>query len=287
MSLAFYTPKIRFTYQQMRDMLLLQGKANDVMSEAWRTSCNCDIQYYRAGWKEAAEAIDHIGYKWWKKTPTNVPQAVLELIDIHHFALSHSLRAGYVALAFGDEDVPPGVGYEFTEAETEDVLHDVAEELSTMDNTITIEPIGKYASNDAYEKIQFSPSETVNGVHAEVDITKFPVVDLLEQFCHTTLNNAEPNWALLHALYDAFGVTANDVYEIYVSKNLLNIFRTSNGQRSNDYFKIWSGREDNEFLTDYCDSQKAAGTGLNVDDLLTYLTTEYEAQKASGTVAKA
>lgn len=48
-----------------------------------------------------------------------------------------------------------------------------------------------------------------------------------------------------------FGLTENYVYNMYVGKNVLNKFRTSNGQRRNTYIKKWHGKEDNVYLEQY------------------------------------
>ena len=47
--------------------------------------------YLRGAVMEAVEAIDHIGWKWWKMQEPNLKQAQIEIIDIWHFALSHYL----------------------------------------------------------------------------------------------------------------------------------------------------------------------------------------------------
>lgn len=265
--LAFYTPKIRFTREQLLDMLILQSKANDVMSDAWRLGCNCTHQYYRAAHMESSEAIDHIGWKWWKTTPCDMEQAKIELIDIKHFALGHTMREAYIATSVDGETF------------TDEAAEYAADHLLEMDMTVTIEPIGKYYSDDAYEKIQY--------LNNEVDIDKFPLVDLMELFNYNSLEQAEPNWPVLLAMFDAAGMTADEVYKIYVDKNLLNIFRTSNGQRTNDYYKLWDSVEDNVYVEKYREQKAIEGISYSVNDLLDYLQTTYSEFVAAGKIAKA
>ena len=257
--LLFYTPKIDFTTAQLKDMLILQAKANDVMSDAWRTSCNCTIPYYRAAVVEMFEAIGHIGFKWWKKEATNVNQTEMELIDGLHFALSHELRLTYTLQADQEPNAVLAID-EIAQITAESLVQEQHEAFS-------IDYVGRNASEDAYEKI-----EVVDG---EVDITKFDMKDLLELFIHNTLGAGEPDWAVLMALFDAAGMTADTVYEIYVNKNLLNIFRTSNGQRAGTYLKMWGGREDNEFIADYRNKAIAENRTVDVEELLEYLQTTY------------
>ena len=42
----------------------------------------------------------------------------------------------------------------------------------------------------------------------------------------------------------------NELYEQYVGKNVLNIFRQDHGYKHGTYKKIWNNREDNEHLVD-------------------------------------
>ena len=40
------------------------------------------------------------------------------------------------------------------------------------------------------------------------------------------------------------------LYRMYVGKNVLNFFRQDHGYKEGSYIKIWDGREDNEHLSD-------------------------------------
>lgn len=74
---------------QLVDMLRLQARLNAAVNVHWLAANN---PWTRAIWIEAAEGLDHIGWKWWKKQEPNVEQARIELIDIWHFALSDALQ---------------------------------------------------------------------------------------------------------------------------------------------------------------------------------------------------
>ena len=43
---------------------------------------------------------------------------------------------------------------------------------------------------------------------------------------------------------------ADDLFEQYVGKNILNFFRQDHGYKTGEYIKIWDGREDNEHLVE-------------------------------------
>lgn len=69
----------------LREMLSMQADMNARVNPAWLTA---GYQYLRAAAIEGAEALDHAGWKWWKKQDRDLGQLRMELVDIWHFALS-------------------------------------------------------------------------------------------------------------------------------------------------------------------------------------------------------
>ena len=69
-------------------MLSLQTSMNIKVDSNW---VEARYPYLRAVIIEAAEAIEHHGWKWWKKQEKDLPQLQMELIDIWHFILSEIL----------------------------------------------------------------------------------------------------------------------------------------------------------------------------------------------------
>jgi hypothetical protein len=41
------------------------------------------------------------------------------------------------------------------------------------------------------------------------------------------------------------GLNLNELYKLYVGKNILNQFRQDNGYKDGSYIKVWAGEEDN------------------------------------------
>lgn len=58
------------------------------------------------------------------------------------------------------------------------------------------------------------------------------------------------DFELMRDIIKDLGFSFSDVYRVYAGKNVLNLFRQHNGDKLGTYIKIWSGREDNEFLAD-------------------------------------
>lgn len=69
-------------------MLSLQARMNAKVDPNW---VQARYPYLRAVAIEGAEAIEHHGWKWWKKQEKDLPQLQMELIDIWHFILSEIL----------------------------------------------------------------------------------------------------------------------------------------------------------------------------------------------------
>lgn len=73
---------------QLVTMLELQSKLNSIVNANWLAA---NQAFLRAVFIESAEAIEHYGWKWWKKQTPNLGQVQIELIDILHFYLSDVL----------------------------------------------------------------------------------------------------------------------------------------------------------------------------------------------------
>lgn len=69
-------------------MLDLQSKLNTLVDKDWISK---RFPYLRAAFVEAAEALDHYGWKWWKQQAPDIPQVQMEISDILHFYLSDIL----------------------------------------------------------------------------------------------------------------------------------------------------------------------------------------------------
>lgn len=76
------------TRQQAETMITLQAAMNARVNPRWVEAA---YPYLRAALLEGAEAMEHHGWKWWKKQECDMGQLRMELVDIWHFALSHLL----------------------------------------------------------------------------------------------------------------------------------------------------------------------------------------------------
>ena len=73
---------------QRAEQLALQNRMNSTVNPDW---LRAGYAWHRAIMVEAVEALDHYGWKWWKKSEPDVAQVKIELVDIWHFVLSATL----------------------------------------------------------------------------------------------------------------------------------------------------------------------------------------------------
>lgn len=82
------------TEAMLASMLELQDRMNRKINPDW---LGAGYEFLRAVLVEAVEALEHYGWKWWKRQDPNLEQLRIELVDIWHFLLSH-----YLVRAAGD-----------------------------------------------------------------------------------------------------------------------------------------------------------------------------------------
>lgn len=208
-----------FSPSALKEMLTLQYHLNSGMAgDDWLRSETQAVPFYRAAAVEANEAIDHYGYKWWKKfdREANIGQVKLELVDIGLFVLSDEMRNTY-------------------RRHEADVL---------VDGTLQLE---KLVALTAERISELGVIELVNGTTDPEE--RF--LQMLERFaasCTMTKSATVRQWG---GLLDAINFSAQEVTLWYVGKAALNFLRDSNGQKQNTYTKIWWGVEDNVYLESF------------------------------------
>ena len=77
------------TEVQLISMLEMQNSMNSRVNANWLAANN---NWFRAIQVEGVEAIEHHGWKWWKKQECDMAQLRMELVDIWHFILSAALQ---------------------------------------------------------------------------------------------------------------------------------------------------------------------------------------------------
>jgi dimeric dUTPase (all-alpha-NTP-PPase superfamily) len=102
----------------------------------------------------------------------------------------------------------------------------------------------------------------------------------IELLAKETLIDQGAHFAIISGVMKHVAMPFDELYEIYVGKNVLNMFRQDHGYKEGTYLKIWDGREDNEYLADIlerldCNSESFRG------DIYEALTEYYPAGMAA------
>lgn len=253
-AVAQFNPTFEFTPVQLFEMLDLQSEANDVMATSWKQHTALTLPFYRAGHIESTEAIQHMGFKWWKKYVSAKPQAEMELVDILHFALSDALRMSSYS----------------PEVAVANLLQDTAQ--------VDFWAIGRFA-NTLFSGPMFARTPDNPKVSNMLEIDALEFNDIAEQFIARTILQGSCHMGLLYCMFQSLGVTPEKAHALYVSKNALNKFRTANGQIEGTYRKIWDSREDNDHLTEFVESELAEGNDISAQSIYNFLQQRYAQAK--------
>lgn len=119
-------------------MLDLQSKLNTLVDKDWISK---RFPYLRAAFVEAAEALDHYGWKWWKQQAPDIPQVQMEISDILHFYLSDILLD-----ANGDVEVASKIFLvECSDVSTQVTIDGVSYDIEEVDVSTLFELIAAFS----------------------------------------------------------------------------------------------------------------------------------------------
>lgn len=242
---------------QLTEMLRYQDYLNSVIAGGdWRSDPK--IIPYRAVYLEAAEGIEHIGWKWWKKIVSDLPQAFIEAVDILHFMLVEAIKLDGGKPTEGNETA-------YYRNIASKMFFDDALEIIEGDNYTII----NLDIPELDQRIVVDPQNTVELFELLMFFT------LYNKFA--ALNSYSVHMTLFMLLIRSMDMEFKDVFEMYVAKNALNIFRQQNGYKEGHYEKIWQGNEDNvEMEAIFRDYKELNGIHANsLGDILNLLKVRY------------
>lgn len=83
---------------------------------------------------------------------------------------------------------------------------------------------------------------------ADVDVAPFRAA--VENLAQVTLTERSFDIDAFAGVMRELPMSFNELFDLYVGKNVLNNFRQDHGYKTGEYQKLWSGREDNEHLVE-------------------------------------
>lgn len=72
----------------------------------------------------------------------------------------------------------------------------------------------------------------------------------IELLARETLIDQGAHFSIIAGIMQHLDMPFDELYKIYVGKNVLNMFRQDHGYKEGTYIKVWNDREDNEHLAD-------------------------------------
>lgn len=192
-------------------MLYLQHQLNNLIKPEWYT---LEQDFQLAIQIEAAEFCDQLGWPWWKMQPMNVDQAKLELIDIWHFSMAIIAR---------------------------EALNELPQLAAADLNAWLADPL-----------VMAHAADICSACEADVDREKYGVdmksqlIAIAKTITYFVLGDGTLALRQMCLAMEILGMES--MFQSFVAKNSLNIFRQLNGYKNGSYIKTWNGAEDNVYL---------------------------------------
>ncbi len=220
----------------VKQMLLLQQQLNDATSgTGWEegvTNKGKPIDWRRCIYLEAAELVDSYPWKHWKNIEA---QADYENIKIEIVDIWHFVMSE----ALRD--------YKINRKGDIDALTNAIEKLKNYSN---FKSIIKKIPLDIFKQIE-SIENFIKSLFLYEDVSKW-----IDDF--------------FKMAYD-LGIDLDELYKLYIGKNILNRFRQDHGYKEGQYVKNWHGDEDNVVMQRIM----AENHPLTPEKLYELLETEY------------
>lgn len=225
-------------YTKINYMFELQDTFNKRLNENWKEA---GYDFKTAVIVECGELIDSLNWKWWKSQEDNIVNAKIECVDIWHFIMSMLMEE---------------------------------ETFNTACNRTNLINVFLNTYNDSQDK-SLSATMYKNSPKAYRDNLIAVIKNIIRQCCEIktlSWNELMYHLAILTSfLFDDL----NELFEKYLIKNTLNIFRNKNGYKSGTYVKLWkyngNEKEDNEVAIDLMRRYQIT----EMDTLLQKLETTY------------
>jgi dimeric dUTPase (all-alpha-NTP-PPase superfamily) len=192
-------------------MFKLQQQLNDATNgENWEdgvTKNGKSIDWKRCIYMECAEMVDSFAWKHWKNISdeTDWDNLKIECVDVWHFVMSLMLQE-YKVNNFGS-------------------LEDILKSVESMQSYIQLQNESSTCSDN-------------NLIMEKIELVMFDVLNKDELVLKKLLKD-------FFELCVMCGLDFDELYQLYVGKNILNQFRQDHGYKDGTYIKVWNGDEDN------------------------------------------
>lgn len=146
------------------------------------------------------------------------------------------------------KNIDAKVDYENVKIELVDIWHFVMSEMLRVNkiegDKLSIEELAKKAE------------QIISSIEANKEEDYYKQIESIESFikelfCNFNLDNFIKSYFELNI---KLGLNFDELYKLYIGKNILNQFRQENGYKDGSYIKVWSGKEDNVVMQEILDN---------------------------------
>ena len=146
-------------------------------------------------------------------------------------------------------------GWKWWKKQTPDI-EQVKLELIDIIHFMLARSIEKDYNSFAIEELIIQGIESakeMNLYHDKNDAAKEIFRIQIEKLSSNTFGYFDECWYNIGYIMHMLEMDINEVYTMYMGKNILNRFRQSHGYKEGTYERVWGGRDDNEWLTQIMD----------------------------------
>jgi len=163
------------------------------------------------------------------------------------------------------KNIDAKVDRENIKVELVDIWHFVMSEILRVNRLNDNLPISELSIR-LYDEIKNINAAPINGnYYKEIEAIESLIKKL---FCHFELIDFTKSF---FELCYKLGLSYNELYKLYIGKNILNIFRQEHGYKDGSYKKIWNGKEDNVIMQEIL----AENENISADELYAKLKEIY------------
>ncbi len=198
--------------EKIKHMLELQDQLNRKINENWR-ELRTEDDFIRAAWIECAELVDSLPWKWWKKQTPDLDNVKIEVVDIWHFLLSLALL-----------------------------------KIKSLDEAVNSYLITyfKQGLNENFQNLNIDPVH-IHHYLGETELYK-KLIYTTERVVENLLKKNFQEAMFFFGLLVKDSMTFDELYYLYIGKNILNHIRQEKGYKTGHYKKSINGLEDNHYL---------------------------------------
>jgi dimeric dUTPase (all-alpha-NTP-PPase superfamily) len=204
---------------------------------------------------------------------------MLELQDAMNSKVNADWRnAGYEwyrAIWMESSEMLEHYGWKWWKKQQAEVMQVKLEVVDIVHFALSIRLVQCDEQGRAVDKIAEAIASDFANPYATIDIKTS-----IELLAKQTLIDKGAHFSIIAGVMKHLSMSFDELYEIYVGKNVLNMFRQDNGYKEGHYIKNWNGREDNEHLAHIL-TQLDSDTTSFKSDIYTALQQAYPEPEAA------